>query len=75
VNMQVTAFFDVMMRPMPAEISQVKLPTFVWLAAWAIAGAGNATAATIDRTANALRGLCMSNSHFIDIGRERQAQR
>jgi len=62
--MQVTAFFDVMMRPMPAEISQVKLPTFVWLAAWATAGAGNAIAATTASAANALTGLCMLNSHF-----------
>jgi hypothetical protein len=53
-----------MIRPMPAEMSQVNVPTFVRPADWAMDGTGNATAATTAMAARALRGLGMTNPIF-----------
>ena len=58
--MQVKSFFEVMMRPMPPDMSQLSVPTFVRLAC-ADAGIGSASAA-IAKTATELKGLCMCNS-------------
>jgi hypothetical protein len=62
--MQVTSFFDVMIRPMPAEISQVKVPAFVRSGAWAMDGTGDAIAATTPKAARALRRFFMSQLPF-----------
>src|SRR5207344_161070 len=59
--MQVKSFFEVMTRPMPPDMSQLSVPTFVRLAC-ADAGIGSATAAATARTATVLKGLCMCDS-------------
>src|SRR4029078_1764805 len=59
--MQVKSFFEVMMRPMPPDMSQLSVPTFVRLAC-ADAGIGSATAAATAKTAIAPKGLSMCNS-------------
>src|SRR3974390_756001 len=51
VNMQVTSFFDAMIRPIPAEISQVSVPTFVRSRDCAKVGTGVAAASTVARMA------------------------
>src|SRR5262245_37704769 len=71
--MQVTSFFDAMIRPMPPEMSQVSVPTFVRLAC-ADAGIGSATAAATT-TAAALKSLCMCGSLYRSMpGYKRQPQ-
>src|SRR3974390_44400 len=57
VNMQVTSFFDVMIRPMPAEISQVSVPTFVRSRDCAKVGTDIAMASTVARMARAVKDL------------------
>ena len=56
--MQVTSFFDVIISPMPPEMSQLNVPTFV-LPDCAEAGIGNATAAAMAKAAMAPKGLFM----------------
>jgi hypothetical protein len=57
--MQVTAFFDAMIIPMPPEISHVSVPTLVRSRDCAMDEIGNAIAATAAKAANALNGLFM----------------
>src|SRR4029078_6093483 len=59
--MQVKSFFEVMMRPMPPDMSQLSVPTFVRLAC-ADAGIGRATAAATAKTAIAPTDLSRCNS-------------
>ena len=54
--MQVKSFFEVMMRPMPPDMSQLSVPTFVRLAC-ADAGIGSATAAATAQAAIALKAF------------------
>src|SRR3974390_560822 len=57
VNMQVTSFFDAMIRPIPAEISQVSVPTFVRSRDCAQVGTGIAAASPVARMARAVKDL------------------
>jgi hypothetical protein len=60
--MQVKSFFEVTIRPMPPDMSQLSVPTFVRLAC-DDAGIGSAIA-TAATAATALKALCISNSYF-----------
>ena len=60
--MQVTCFFDAMMTPMPAEISQFNVPAFVRSARCAMVDAGTASAAASATAAKPIKRLCMSIS-------------
>jgi hypothetical protein len=55
--MQLTSFFDPMIMPMPAEISQVNVPALVRAGACAMLDAGKAAAEATASMAKALRAL------------------
>jgi hypothetical protein len=55
--MQLMSFFDPMIMPMPAEISQVSVPAFVRAGACAMLGAGRAAAEATASKAKALKAL------------------
>src|SRR3974390_2913571 len=57
VNMQVTSFFDAMIRPIPAERSPVSVPTFARPPDCAKVGTGIAAASTVARMARAVKDL------------------
>jgi hypothetical protein len=59
--MHVTSLCDVMIKPMPPEISQVSVPAFV-RSACATVGTGSAIATAIARAARPINGLRIYNS-------------
>jgi hypothetical protein len=62
--MQVTRFFDAMMAPMPAEISQFNVSALVRWAHCAMLDVGTAIAATSATAAKPIKRLCISLSLF-----------
>jgi hypothetical protein len=61
VKMQLTSLCDVIIKPMPPEMSQVSVPALT-RSACAIVATGDAAVATTARAARTLNGFCISNS-------------
>src|SRR6185295_4921957 len=67
VNMQLTSLCDVIIKPMPPEMSHVSVPDLT-RSACAMVTTGNATVVAIARAAITLNGVCISNSFAIYDG-------